>query len=82
MGKYRPSPSNPANSAKSVSKFAGDYRLPPYLTYDLVDELDSDLAPTRDDGRFITTLQKVLTSLRVLGSGSFQYAASSSPATA
>ena len=51
-----------------------DYRLPPYLIYDLVDELDPDLAPIRDDGRSITTLQKVLTNFRVLGSGSFQYA--------
>ena len=50
-----------------------EYRLYPYLVDGLVESLDDELGGfRRNDAYTLSTRQKVLTALKVLGSGSFQ----------
>ena len=50
-----------------------EYRLNPYLVDGLVERLDDELGGFwHNDAYTLSTRQKVLTSLKVLGSGSFQ----------
>ena len=50
-----------------------DYRLTPNLINFVVESLDNELGSSRGNG--LSTRQKVLTSLKLLGSGSFQNSA-------
>ena len=50
-----------------------DYRLTPNLIDFVVESLDNELGSSRGNG--LSTRQKVLTSLKLLGSGSFQNSA-------